>query len=219
MTRLGKLGYRLLNPGILDSLKTNIGTEIRRVPRNSGSGKRGKTPAHEGFNWGGFVIPALNSRLRTTNRILWWGLLLILAIIHSFPALVFADKLVLISSHWEGIRYEFERAFKARYRSETGRAVELEWMDVGGSSETLRYLESEFKNKPAGIGIDVFFGGGLDPYLALKKAHLLESYILPKSLLEKIPTSLAGVPLYDPDHSWYGATLSGFGIVYNKVVL
>jgi len=219
LTRLGKLGYRLLNPGILDSLKTNIGTEIRRVPRNSGSGKRGKTPAHEGFNWGGFVIPALNSRLRTTNRILWWGLLLILAIIHSFPALVFADKLVLISSHWEGIRYEFERAFKARYRSETGRAVELEWMDVGGSSETLRYLESEFKNKPAGIGIDVFFGGGLDPYLALKKAHLLESYILPKSLLEKIPTSLAGVPLYDPDHSWYGATLSGFGIVYNKVVL
>jgi hypothetical protein len=34
LTRLGKLGYRLLNPGILDSLKTNIGIEIRRVPRN-----------------------------------------------------------------------------------------------------------------------------------------------------------------------------------------
>jgi ABC-type Fe3+ transport system substrate-binding protein len=221
LTRLGKLGYRLLNPfsGILDSLKTNIGPEIRRIPRNNGSGKRGKTPAHEGFNWGGFVIPALNSRSRTANRILWWGLLLTLAINHSFPAVGFADKLVLISSHWEGIRYEFERAFKARYRSETGRAVELEWMDVGGSSETLRYLESEFKNKPAGIGIDVFFGGGLDPYLALKKARLLESYTLPKSLLEKIPASLAGVPLYDPDHSWYGATLSGFGIVYNKVVL
>jgi hypothetical protein len=25
--------------------------------------------------------------------------------------------------------------------------------------------------------------------------------------------------LYDPDHTWYGATLAGFGIVYNKVVL
>jgi ABC-type Fe3+ transport system substrate-binding protein len=30
---------------------------------------------------------------------------------------------------------------------------------------------------------------------------------------------LAGVPLYDPDYTWYGATLAGFGIVYNKIVL
>jgi ABC-type Fe3+ transport system substrate-binding protein len=153
------------------------------------------------------------------SRILWRALLLTIGLIHAFPAAGFADKLVLISPHWEGIRYEFERAFKAHYQSETGRAVELEWMDVGGSSETLRYLQSEFKSKPAGIGIDVFFGGGYDPYLALKKDHLLESYVLPKPLLEKIPERLAGVPLYDPDHTWYGATLAGFGIVYNKVVL
>jgi ABC-type Fe3+ transport system substrate-binding protein len=145
--------------------------------------------------------------------------LLAFLVIHCFPAIVLADKLVLISPHWEGIRYEFERAFKARYQRETGRTVEFEWMDVGGSSETLRYVESEFRNKPTGIGIDIFFGGGYDPYLALKKTHLLEPYILPKPLLEKIPQRLAGVPLYDPDHTWYGATLAGFGIVYNKVVL
>lgn len=147
------------------------------------------------------------------------SLLLVLLLVHSFPAIAFADKLVLISPHWEGIRYEFERAFKARYQSETARTVELEWIDVGGSSETLRYIESEYKNKPKGIGIDIFFGGGYDPYLALKKSNLLESYVLPQSLLEKIPQRLAGVPLYDPDHAWYGATLAGFGIVYNKVVL
>jgi ABC-type Fe3+ transport system substrate-binding protein len=137
----------------------------------------------------------------------------------SLPAMGLADKLVLISPHWEGIRYEFERAFKARYQKETGRIVELDWIDVGGSSETLRYIESEFKNKPAGIGIDIFFGGGLEPYLALKTERLLTAYALPKPLLEKIPPSVAGVPLYDPDHTWYGATLAGFGIVYNKVVL
>jgi len=157
-------------------------------------------------------------RPRTKSVILWAGLLLTFSI-HCFPAIVLADKLVLISPHWEGIRYEFERAFKARYQSETGRIVELEWMDVGGSSETLRYLQSEFKNKPAGIGVDIFFGGGLEPYLALKTERLLHAYTLPKPLLEKIPPRLAGVPLYDPDHSWYGATLAGFGIVYNKVVL
>ena len=153
------------------------------------------------------------------SRTLWRALLFTVGLIHASPTAGFADKLVLISPHWEGIRYEFERAFKAHYQSATGRAVELEWMDVGGSSETIRYLQSEFKNKPAGIGIDVFFGGGYDPYLTLKKDQLLEPYVLPKPLLEKIPDRLGGVPLYDPDHTWYGATLAGFGIVYNKAVL
>jgi ABC-type Fe3+ transport system substrate-binding protein len=138
---------------------------------------------------------------------------------HLLAGMAGADKLVLISPHWEGIRYEFESAFKAHYQKQTGRAVQFDWMDVGGSSETLRYIESEYRNKPAGVGIDIFFGGGYDPYLALKKAQLLESYILPKPLLDKIPPRLAGVPLYDPDHTWYGATLAGFGIIYNKVVL
>jgi ABC-type Fe3+ transport system substrate-binding protein len=90
---------------------------------------------------------------------------------------------------------------------------------VGGTSETVRFLRSEFTNKPAGIGIDIFFGGGLDPYLALKTSGLLEPYRLPEPLLKKIPENLGGVPLYDPDYTWYGPTLSGFGIVYNKVVL
>lgn len=157
---------------------------------------------------------------RWPEKLIYWpAFLLAFSLILDFPAIASADKLVLISPHWEGIRYEFERAFKERYQSDTGRTVEFEWVDVGGSSETLRYLESEFKNKPASIGIDIFFGGGFDPYLALKKSHLLESYILPKALLEQIPPKLTGVPLYDPDHTWYGATLAGFGIVYNKAVL
>ncbi|HEY7560023.1 MAG TPA: extracellular solute-binding protein [Candidatus Binatia bacterium] len=159
------------------------------------------------------------SRSWTKGRISSWVVIFSVSLLFNIAGLWAADGLVLISPHWEGIRYEFERAFEARYQSETGRTVGLEWINVGGSSETLRYLESEFKNKPAGIGIDIFFGGGFDPYVALKNAHLLESYTLPKSLLEKIPPKLAGVPLYDPDHSWYGATLAGFGIVYNKVVL
>jgi ABC-type Fe3+ transport system substrate-binding protein len=163
--------------------------------------------------------PLNGPRLGKKGQNLSRGLLLTVWFTLAFPAVAFADKLVLISPHWEGIRYEFERGFKARYQKDTGRAVELEWMDVGGSSETLRYIESEYRNKPAGIGIDIFFGGGYDPYLALKKAQLLQPYVLPKPLLEKIPPKLTGVPLYDPDHAWYGATLAGFGIVYNKVVL
>ena len=113
------------------------------------------------------------------------------------PLTAWADRLVLITPHWEGIRHEFERAFKAHYQSETGRAVALDWMDVGGTSETLRYIESEFKNKPKGIGIDIFFGGGYDPFLALKKSQLLERYKLPAPMLAQIPAQLGGVPLYE----------------------
>jgi ABC-type Fe3+ transport system substrate-binding protein len=152
-------------------------------------------------------------------RILPWLFIGTCWLIFTFPGVGCADKLVLLSPHWEGIRYEFEWAFKAQYHRETGRAVELDWMDVGGTSETLRFVQSEFKNKPAGIGIDVLFGGGLDPYTLLKTAKLLDRYTLPQPLLDKIPPQLGGVPLYDPDHTWYGATLAGFGIVYNKVVL
>ena len=103
------------------------------------------------------------------------ALKLIVFLAFSLPAIGLADKLVLISPHWEGIRYEFERAFKTRYQRETGRTVELEWIDVGGSSETLRFLQSEFRNKPAGIGIDIFFGGGLEPYLTIKTERLLDA--------------------------------------------
>jgi ABC-type Fe3+ transport system substrate-binding protein len=142
-----------------------------------------------------------------------------ISLLFNVSAVGAADRLVLLSPHWEGIKYEFERAFNASYLRETGRSVDLEWMDAGGTSESLRFIRSEFKNKPRGIGIDIFFGGGLDPYLALKKENLLEPYLLPQQLLEKIPARLGGIPLYDPDYTWYGATLAGFGIVYNKVVL
>ena len=137
----------------------------------------------------------------------------------NVPLAAAADRLVLLSPHWEGIEHEFERAFKADYLRETGRTLEFEWLDVGGTSELLRFIRSEFNNKPEGIGIDVFFGGGLEPYLALKKEKLLRPYALPQELLNKIPPRLGGMPLYDPDYTWYGATLAGFGIVYNKVVL
>ena len=144
---------------------------------------------------------------------------LFLVIILNISLVAAQDRLVLLSPHWKGIEEEFERAFTAHYQRETGRTVALEWLDVGGTSEVLRFIRSEFSNKPQGIGIDIFFGGGLEPYLALKKDKLLRPYPLPDELLKNIPQQLGGVPLYDPDYTWYGATLAGFGILYNKAVL
>ncbi|MBM3262578.1 MAG: ABC transporter substrate-binding protein, partial [candidate division Zixibacteria bacterium] len=129
------------------------------------------------------------------------------------------DRLVILSPHWDGIRYEFGNGFKKHYRAETGRDVEVEWMDVGGSSEILRFIKSEFKNKPDGIEVDVVFGGGTDIYLDLARSDLLMAYPLPESQLSVLPDKIGGYALYDAQYRWYGATMAGFGIVYNRKVL
>ena len=128
------------------------------------------------------------------------------------------DRLVIVSPHWEGIRYEFTRGFDAFYRAETGRTAEIEWMDVGGTSEIIRFIKSEYTGRPGGIGIDMMFGGGSDPFMELSRLDLLAPYRLPEALLSKLPAEVGGYPVYDPGYRWYGATMAGFGIVYNKRV-
>ena len=130
-----------------------------------------------------------------------------------------AERLVIITPHWEGIRYEFGKKFETFYKTETGQDVAIEWMDVGGSSDVLRFIKSEFKNKSEGIDVDLLFGGGSDPYMELARVDLLDPYQLPDSVMSRIPKTVGGYPLYDEAYRWYGATIAGFGIVYNKRVL
>ena len=55
------------------------------------------------------------------------------------------DELVIISPHNETIRFEFSRAFAEYYRRKTGRTVHLDWRLPGGTTEIIRYLDSEFE--------------------------------------------------------------------------
>jgi ABC-type Fe3+ transport system substrate-binding protein len=130
-----------------------------------------------------------------------------------------ADKLVIVSPHPEGIQYEFADAFAAQYKRETGREVAVNWQDVGGTSNINRFIQSEFKSKPNGIDVDLYFGGGTDPHLELKKLGLLAPYRVPDEILRHVAPDINGVPLYDSDFCWYAATMAGFGIIYNKVVV
>jgi len=125
-------------------------------------------------------------------------------------------KLVLISPHQESISREMTTGFQEWYKAKHGVDVELEWLDQGGTTNIVTYIKSEFKRNPDGINIDMFFGGGTDPYLSLKEMGLLQPYRLPDEILSKIAKEYAGSPIYDPDFHWYGACLSGFGIIYNK---
>ena len=131
-------------------------------------------------------------------------------------ALVFAeDALIIISPHSEGIQTEFDRNFKTWYEEQTGRTVEVDWRDVGGTSSNYRFIDSEFKRVPEGIDVDMFFGGGTDSYLRLAEQNLLSPYKLPAAQLEQIPQTFHGIPVYDAEYQWYGAALSSFGIMFN----
>ena len=128
-------------------------------------------------------------------------------------------KLVIISPHWEGITKEYEAAFNAYYIENYGESVDIEWIDVGGTSDVIKYVDSQFESTPESIGIDIWWGGGVDPFIDQAKRGNLVAYQVNDSVLSKIPPDIAGVPMYDEEYYWYGTALSGFGIVYNKALL
>ncbi len=141
------------------------------------------------------------------------------------------DTVVIVTPHNEAIRFEFAHAFAEWYEARTGRSVRVDWRLVGGTSEIARYLQSEFLTADervggdgpptAGIGIDLFFGGGAFDFMQQAAAGRL----VPSDVIrthpewfndESIPLSVSGEPYYDPDGAWIGTCLSSFGICYNS---
>lgn len=54
------------------------------------------------------------------------------------------DLLVIITPHNEATRYEFGVAFQKWYHAKTGRTVVIDWRVIGGTSEIVRFLRSEY---------------------------------------------------------------------------
>ncbi|MGF1678438.1 MAG: ABC transporter substrate-binding protein [Candidatus Methylacidiphilales bacterium] len=124
-----------------------------------------------------------------------------------------------MSPHWEGIQYEFGRAFEIYHLEKTGKAIRVRWRDLGGTSQIEKALDATFQNTPESARIDIFFGGGIDPYENQKRKGQLHSYRLPDTILNQIPAEVAGFPLVDEDFNYYGAALSSFGILENVRVI
>ncbi|MCC7375908.1 MAG: extracellular solute-binding protein [Verrucomicrobiales bacterium] len=122
---------------------------------------------------------------------------------------------VVISPHNEAIRDEFERGFSEWHQARFGTAVDIDWRVVGGSSESLRFVQSEFARKPEGIGVDLFFGGGQEPFYELAERHWVEPCGLSKEVVSGLAPDVAGIELRAPDGAWYGAAISSFGILEN----
>lgn len=130
-----------------------------------------------------------------------------------------ANTLQIISPHWQGIQEEFGPAFEQYWLELTGEEVRVVWRDMGGTSDDLRWIKSEFEKRPEGIDLDIFWGGGIDPYQQLADLGVLMPHKVPDALLAAIPREIKGVTVYESGYLWYGTAVSGFGVVYNKPVL
>ena len=55
------------------------------------------------------------------------------------------DSLIIVTPHTEQIRYEIDRAFRRYYREKYGRSVEIDWRNVGGTADIVRYIADRFE--------------------------------------------------------------------------
>jgi ABC-type Fe3+ transport system substrate-binding protein len=144
-------------------------------------------------------------------------LLLALAAAAIIPALGDVPEVIVISPHWQGIKDETSRAFSAWHEKTYGQPAVIRWRQLGsgGGSQIIKFLRGEYADHGSS-GVDVLYGGGVDPFHELKKDGLLARCDLPPEILASIPAQLNGMPIRDPDLEWFGFALSGFGIVTNE---
>ena len=132
------------------------------------------------------------------------------------PAAEPAETLTILSPHRREVRQEYSRGFRDWMKARTGRAVTINWLDVGGTSKILKEIESRFATRPDAPGVDLLFGGGVEPFFIATEHNWLSRLDLPQGVLDGIPATCAGAPVYDPERRWFGVALSGFGVLYNR---
>lgn len=55
------------------------------------------------------------------------------------------DTLIIVTPHTEQIRYEIDHAFRKYYREKYGRSVKIDWRNVGGTADIVRYIADRFE--------------------------------------------------------------------------
>jgi ABC-type Fe3+ transport system substrate-binding protein len=155
------------------------------------------------------------SFLSRARRLLLPGLL---SWIFLSPIRAVDNEVIVVSPHWDGIKDETARAFSAWHEVKYGQPATIRWREAGGgASQIVRFLRAEYQTNPS-ADIDVLYGGGVDPFLDLEKDGLLTRFDPPADILALIPAQLNGMNIVDPNHEWFGAALSGFGIITNERV-
>lgn len=155
--------------------------------------------------------------------------LLLITTFLSFAVIPFAlisktqaspEEVVVITPHWSGIQDVAKSDFMEWYKAKTGNDVVITF-DYKDTTTSLALIR-EAGGDPAKVKWDIWWGGGLDAFKIAKEEDLLAPFHLPgdpewEDINANIPESFGGLPLKDTeDFTYWGAALSGFGIMYNK---
>lgn len=136
-----------------------------------------------------------------------WTLLIALtlaALAAATPAAA-ANELVVVTSFPKELFEGYKKAFEAAHPG-VKMIVNQKQTNAG-----VTYLR-ETRAKP---DADVFWASSVDAFLTLKQDGLLDRVTLPREIAARIPEKIGDFPIHDPDGSYFGFAVSGYGLMWN----
>jgi len=115
-------------------------------------------------------------------------------------------EVVIVTSFPKELFENYKKAFEAKHPGVT-MVINSKPTPAG-----VTYLQ-ETKAKPAA---DVFWVSAPDAFLTLKTDGILEKYTPPKEISARIPAKIGAFPISDPDGTYFGFAVSGYGLMWNK---
>ncbi|MCL1856398.1 MAG: ABC transporter substrate-binding protein [Kiritimatiellaeota bacterium] len=119
---------------------------------------------------------------------------------------------VVITPHTASIREEFGDAFSEWHQQHYGSPARVDWRVIGGTTEIMRYLESEYAISDT-CKMDVFYGGGQYDHDSAERKKL--TVPLPSGVFDEDDYPLARGGEIWRGNNYVAAALATFGIVYN----
>ncbi len=134
------------------------------------------------------------------------ALALSLLVFFTLPSLIGAKEVVIVTSFPKELFETYKKAFEAK---NPGTTVVINSKQTNAGVTYLR----ETKAKPEA---DIFWVSAPDAFQTLKTEGLLDKYLPPKEIITKIPSKIGTFPIHDPDGTYFGFAVSGYGLMWNK---
>lgn len=117
-----------------------------------------------------------------------------------------AKELVIVTSFPKELFETYKKAFEAKY---PGVKVTINSKPTPAGVTYVR----ETRSRPQA---DIFWASSPDAFQTLKTDGLLEKYSLPKEIGARIPARIGKFPVHDPDGTFFGFAVSGYGNMWNR---
>jgi ABC-type Fe3+ transport system substrate-binding protein len=116
-----------------------------------------------------------------------------------------ANELVVVTSFPKELFEGYKKAFEA---ATPGVKVVVKQQQT---NQGVTYLR-ETRAKPDS---DVFWASSVAAFVTLKQDGLLDKVTVPREVAARIPAKIGNFPIHDPDGTYFGFAVSGYGLMWN----